>query len=115
MPELNFESLDKLKQTSRGACQNCIKVGMSTCGLAAGAEEVFNVLETLLKEHKLTTTVEKCGCIGMCYAEPLVEVNIKGLPSILYGNVNAEIAKRIVENHVINNTPVDDHIYEINS
>lgn len=115
MPKLSMDKLDQLKNNSKGACENCIKVGMSTCGLAAGADKVYNTLADLLKEHKLTTTVEKCGCIGMCYAEPLVEVNIKGLPSTLYGNVTPGIAKMIIENHIINKELVNDYIYEINS
>ena len=71
---------------------------MSTCGLAAGARDTYRALEELLSgkpEHELTFT----GCIGMCYREPLVEVRENGKRTI-YGNVNAERARLIVERHL---------------
>lgn len=50
-----------------------IKVGQGSCGIAAGAGKVYDVLNTKLSgnEHvKLSIT----GCIGMCYLEPIVDV-----------------------------------------
>ncbi|MFA6618370.1 MAG: NADH-quinone oxidoreductase subunit F, partial [Candidatus Neomarinimicrobiota bacterium] len=48
-----------------------IKVGMASCGLAAGAESIYTALQDALpKEIKLSKT----ACIGFCYAEPMVEV-----------------------------------------
>ena len=51
-----------------------ILVGMSTCGLSAGARDTYRELEKLVPDepaHELGFT----GCIGMCYREPLVEVS----------------------------------------
>ncbi len=45
-----------------------ITIGMSTCGISAGAEPVFEKLK------KAGLPVKKVGCIGMCYNEPLVTV-----------------------------------------
>ncbi len=77
---------------------NYIKVGMSSCGLAAGAEAVYNALKNYVKEKNLPVKIEKTGCLGICYAEPLIEVKVDEKPSVLYKNVNKDLAIRILEN-----------------
>ena len=48
-----------------------IVVGEGTCGIAAGAEKVYDALKSCITaEHKLEIT----GCIGMCYLEPIVDL-----------------------------------------
>jgi NADH-quinone oxidoreductase subunit F len=47
-----------------------IKIGAGSCGLAAGAAEVFDYFQKHIKE----IDVIGVGCIGHCYAEPIVEV-----------------------------------------
>jgi (2Fe-2S) ferredoxin len=106
--------LKSIKENTQASCECCVKIGMSTCGLAAGAEEVFKVFETEIKKRKLPLTVRKCGCIGLCCAEPLVEVNVKELPKVLYGNVDKKIALKIIEEHIEKKNLIHDYIYEIN-
>jgi len=50
-----------------------IKVGTASCGIAAGADEVYDYLSENLED----LDVVKVGCIGHCYAEPVVEVEMK--------------------------------------
>jgi NADP-reducing hydrogenase subunit HndB len=88
-----------------------ISVGMSACGLAAGAEEIFNILVEEVKKRNLPIEVTKCGCIGMCYAEPLVEVKVEGLPAVTYGKVSRDTALKILEKHVAGKMLVNDNIY----
>ena len=38
----------------------------------------------------LDVDVDFTSCIGMCYAEPMVEVAIPGMPSVVYGNIFPE-------------------------
>lgn len=114
MKKLTIESLNKIKAETVKSCENCIKVGLSTCGIAAGAEDVFKTFTEEINKRNLSISVKKCGCIGMCYAEPLVEVNINGLPRVLYGKVNKKIAIKIIEEHIQNKKLVQDYIYEIN-
>ena len=47
-----------------------IKIGIGSCGLAAGAAEVFD----FFKENVRDIDIVGVGCIGHCYAEPVVEV-----------------------------------------
>jgi NADH:ubiquinone oxidoreductase subunit F (NADH-binding)/(2Fe-2S) ferredoxin len=76
-----------------------INVGMSTCGLAAGAKRVY---ETMLEESDrlgLNAKIVRVGCIGSCYAEPLVEIIEKGKPGVIYGGVTPEKVSRILEEY----------------
>ncbi len=53
-----------------------IKVGTASCGIAAGAGEVLQLLRKTAEQHGTLSDVPivEVGCIGHCYAEPLVEV-----------------------------------------
>jgi NADH-quinone oxidoreductase subunit F len=85
-----------------------ILVGMSTCGLSAGARDTYRELERLLPDdpsHELTST----GCIGMCYREPLVEVREAGRRTI-YGEVDPDRAREIVERHLRDGAALEDYI-----
>lgn len=112
MSKLTPEELDKLSKNKQENSLNWIKVGMSTCGIAAGAEEVFNFFSEEVQKRNLQIKVKKCGCQGNCYAEPLVEVSVEGLPAVTYGKVNKEIATKILEKHVVAKMLVNDYIYD---
>lgn len=89
---------------------NWVKIGMSTCGLGAGAQEVYDCIKKEIKKRNLDVDVKKVGCLGMCSLEPLVEVHIKGTSQVIYGNVTVQIAKRIVNNHLRDKQLIHDHI-----
>lgn len=63
-----------------------IKIGMASCGKAAGAEEVMDYFENEIDDIEIV----EVGCIGHCYAEPLVEVETDDGRSIIYENVKPE-------------------------
>ncbi len=86
---------------------------MSACGLAAGAEEIFQTLTEEVKKRNLAVEVTKSGCAGMCYAEPMIEIKMEGLPTVIYGKVNKEFALEIVERHIMGKTLLNDHIFEV--
>ena len=73
-----------------------IKVGLSTCGMAAGAEPVFSHLNAAVTDRGLDWRIARTGCAGMCSMEPLVEVTMPGKPAVMYGGVTPEFAERIV-------------------
>jgi len=53
--------------------QITVKVGMASCGRAAGADEVYRKLSEHITERGLAVKLQKTACIGMCFEEPLVE------------------------------------------
>src|SRR5512133_174852 len=73
-----------------------ILVGMATCGQAAGANEVLEAIQAVVKAEKLPFIVAETGCIGWCSQEPLVDVYVPGHPRVTYGRVKPGRAKEIV-------------------
>jgi len=85
-----------------------ILVGMSTCGLSAGARDTYRELEQLVQQdpaHELSFT----GCIGMCYREPLVEIRENGRRTI-YGEVDPARAREIVDGHLRDGSAIEEYI-----
>jgi NADH:ubiquinone oxidoreductase subunit F (NADH-binding)/(2Fe-2S) ferredoxin len=76
--------------------QPTIRVGMSTCGMAAGADPVFARLNAEVTARSLDWRIRRTGCAGMCSMEPLVEVTLPGQPAVMFGGVTPEFATRIV-------------------
>jgi NADP-reducing hydrogenase subunit HndB len=113
MKKITREDLEKINSLPRKETGNYIRVGMSTCGIAAGADEVFITLVEEAKKRNLPIEVKKCGCVGMCFAEPLVEVAVDGLPPVIYGKVNKEIAIKILEKHVAGKILVNEYIFDL--
>ena len=63
-----------------------IKIGAASCGLAAGAGSVIEAFEKFAPGVKLIQT----GCIGHCYAEPIVEVELTNGESLFYSSVKGD-------------------------
>lgn len=84
-----------------------VVVGMSTCGISAGAKPV---LETIRKELSAkginNVQVVPAGCIGMCVYEPIVEVYEPNKDKVTYIHMDSEKALDVVRQHLVNGTPV---------
>ncbi|NLO90755.1 MAG: NADH-quinone oxidoreductase subunit NuoF [Elusimicrobia bacterium] len=109
MNKLTTKDLEKIAAAGapKGAA---VKVGMSTCGLAAGAQAVFDALSAEGAKINTQAVISKCGCLGMCYAEPLVEVTLPGKEPVVYARVDKDIAVRILREHVEQGKPVQENI-----
>ncbi|SHJ04636.1 NADH-quinone oxidoreductase subunit NuoF [Desulfofundulus thermosubterraneus] len=104
------ETFAKLQQKSRTAWQSLrdrplILVGTATCGRAAGALEILKIIKEELEKHGLDAQVLEVGCMGHCYAEPLVTVYKPGFPPISYGYVTEGIAARLVQDFLGGDDP----------
>jgi len=115
----SFEELKKIRDqvkanmTLRDDNEQNIKVlvGMATCGIAAGARTTFNAMVEETRALGLdNVTFIMTGCMGSCYAEPTVEVQVPGQEPILYGYVSAEKGREIVAKHLKNGELVPDMI-----
>ncbi len=78
-----------------------ILVGMGTCGVAAGADEVLQALKEGLDQNGIQADIMHVGCIGLCYAEPLVEIIKPGRPSVMYANLTPEVVRAVVEDYLV--------------
>ena len=84
-----------------------IRIGSALCGQAAGCDDVVHAVEQTLSQHSAVAQVSRVGCIGLCYAEPLLDVTLSGGHRVFYGNVTPETAVEITEAHVIGGVPVE--------
>ena len=66
-----------------------IAVGMGSCGIAAGADKVYETLKTALDGK---ADVQLTGCNGNCYCEPIVTVGER-----TFGKVDDKAANEIVK------------------
>ncbi len=85
-----------------------VMVGAATCGRAAGALDVISAFKSELKAQGLENDVDvvETACIGLCYAEPLVEVRRAGEPSVLYSRVSPKDVGKLVKEHLVEGNPV---------
>ena len=88
-----------------------VVVGMATCGIAAGARPVLSAFVEGVANNGLTSkvTVTQTGCIGICQYEPVVEIFEDGKEKVTYVKLNAEKAKRIVEEHLVGGKVVNEY------
>ncbi len=82
-----------------------IWVGTATCGRAAGALDVLQAVKEVVKKRNIACAIFEVGCLGHCYAEPLVTIRKPGYPSICYGHVTPVLAENLVTNLILNDDP----------
>jgi len=89
-----------------------VKVGLASCGIAAGGQRVYDALKADLIARGIKNSVElrRTGCMGMCYSEVLVEVFPALGKRVFYRNVTPERIQRIVNEHIIAGNPVTEWI-----
>ena len=99
----------KLRLTGESDDRVTISVGMATCGIAAGARAVMGALIDSVNENNLEhVAVVATGCLGYCYAEPLVIVTSPGEKPVHYANADEDLARKIIERHVMGGEIIGD-------
>ena len=78
-----------------------IKVGLASCGIAAGGRKVYDAFSSELRDRGLDVELKQTGCMGMCYNEVLVEVSSPEDEHVFYGHVTPDQVERIVVEHLI--------------
>ena len=79
-----------------------IRIGTAMCGHAAGAFRVADRLKTVLSERSIEANFDEVGCLGLCYAEPLLDIKKPGRPRIFFNNVSSDDVEQIIEDYLIN-------------
>jgi len=74
-----------------------IKVGVATCSRVVGAEETLAAIKTGVKTAGLDADVMMVGCLGLCYAEPLVEVQLPDGPPVIHQRVTADKTGALIQ------------------
>lgn len=114
------EELEKIREKAKaklqlrsGEVRVKIVVGMGTSGIAAGARQVLKaLLEEVARRNLTDVVVTQTGERGLAAKEPVVEVQEEGRVTV-YGEVDEDLARRIVVEHVVNGRPIQDRIIEV--
>lgn len=89
-----------------------VVVGQGSCGIATGAKKTSDEFQRIVAEKNLTNVViDKTGCIGTCYLEPIVDVyNDEGALEARYVKCTTDKVEKIVEGHLIGGKPVEEYV-----
>ncbi len=87
-----------------------LRIGLGSCGIAAGALNTKDALESQIKSMGLEAEVCQTGCVGMCHNEPLLDVIEEDGRVYTYGKVTPEIVGEILDSHLGNQTPIEEYL-----
>ena len=85
-----------------------IYLGAASCGRAAGALVVKHAIQRELKDQSIDAQIIDVGCIGPCYMEPLVYIQLPGEPPVVYNNVATADVPRLIQKVIIDGTHLKD-------
>jgi len=85
-----------------------IRIGTAVCGEAAGASSVLEAFRTEIDKRGISANLTAVGCLGLCYAEPLVDIMKPGKPRVFYRNVTPELVPVLIESYLEGDDPNPD-------
>ncbi|MFH1287163.1 MAG: NADH-quinone oxidoreductase subunit NuoF [bacterium] len=88
-----------------------VYIGMATCGLAAGAQDVYDTFISQLGDKKKSVEIISTGCIGICSCEVLVDVEVPGKNRVTYEKVRPEMVQKIIFEHLEKGNPVKEWVF----
>ena len=74
-----------------------IFIGSGTCGLGAGADKTITETEKYLQENNIDADIIRTGCIGLCSAEPLMDIQVPGKTRISFQQVTGDKVEIILK------------------
>ena len=102
----DLEELAKIGRTQINCDKPRLIFGLGTCGIASGGQSLMTYAFNFLKKIGVDVEITTVGCIGLCHAEPLVDVELPGKPRVTYRDVDEKKIKVIIEEHVVRGKPV---------
>ena len=84
-----------------------IYVGAGTCGLGAGAGKTLAAVRTYLADRKIDADVVEVGCIGLCSAEPLLDVQLPDRPRVSFKAVTADRVPALLDASLAGSVPAE--------
>ena len=110
LKEVREKAIEQMKVRD-GKYAAKVVVAMGTCGIAAGGRDVMTaILDELDKRGITDVAVTQTGCKGLCEQEPTVDVVKSGETQVTYGYMNAEKARQIVAQHLVNGNIIGDWV-----
>jgi NADH-quinone oxidoreductase subunit F len=85
--------------SSMSVIQGEIRIGLGSCCMASGSEDIRQSVEETIARDALNVNVKHVGCVGMCHQVPLVEIIPQGKPGQLYAKVKPADIRQIIQKH----------------
>lgn len=123
MPKLKIEDLQKISEKVRqttmlreGAGRAKVTVHMGTCGIAAGARKIMDVLLELIEEQDVKDVIlTTSGCAGYCSREPMATVELLDEAPVKYVDLTEKKMREIFNDHVMAGKIVTDYALALGS
>jgi NADH:ubiquinone oxidoreductase subunit F (NADH-binding)/Pyruvate/2-oxoacid:ferredoxin oxidoreductase delta subunit/(2Fe-2S) ferredoxin len=103
-----LEMLERGGLASLYPARTRISVGMATCGLATGAQAVYDRLGKEIADRGSDILLVKTGCLGFCQREPLVDLFLPGKPRLTFAEMTPDKASALVAAVAAGELPMDD-------
>ena len=107
-PEIRAEAERRWQELTAGD-RPWVRIGTGLAGEAAGGFEVVAAVKDALRRQNLAASISEVGTLGLCFAEPLLDVQTPGGPRVFYRNVTPEVAERVVARHIGGGVPLPEH------
>ena len=89
-----------------------IRVGTALSGQSVGASEVIDALRKTLESENISARIDEVGCLGLSYAEPLVDILLPGSESrLFFRNVTPDDVPSIVGSYLISGELPSDKVF----
>lgn len=93
-------------QSLQASQKPVIRVGTATCGRSAGAFRTLQAIKAAARKSRVDCTIIEVGCVGLCFAEPIVAISKPSRPTVFYGDINADRVPELFEKDIVENRPV---------
>ena len=98
----DLQAADKAK-----AGKPLVNVSLATCSVASGGRDVLAAMKAEVTALGLDVEFMQSGCMTYCFAEPTVEVTLPGKEPVVFGYIDTEKAKILVQKYIKDGELID--------
>ena len=84
-----------------------IFVGTGTCGLGAGAGKTLEAIKSCLQSRNINADIVEVGCVGLCSAEPIVDIQLPGRNRVSFHAVTEDTVPMLLERVFAKEIPIE--------
>lgn len=90
---------EKTEPTTGAEAEGEIRIGLGSCCVASGSEEVKQELEKVLAQTRINVHVKQVGCVGVCNQVPVMEIIKPGSEPAFYAKIKPEEVRDVILSH----------------
>ncbi len=107
------EEAQKIKDMRDQTGKTQVVVGMGTVGIAAGARETLKAILAFIEKQQLPDIIlRQTGNFGISGQDPVVKVIVPNQEEVIYGKINPDLARKIMQNHVVDGNVLVEYVIE---